>query len=83
MTSTTQGVLPSESAPTEAGPGILGLSHLGITVRDVPAAQRFWTSVMGFATLFEGDDFCMIFEKSSNLAIGVTNPAGSGRGVLR
>jgi len=80
MTSTTQRVLPGESAPTETGPGILGLSHHGITVRDVPAAQQFWTSVMGFATLFEGDDFCMIFESSSKLAIGVTNQQGPAAG---
>ena len=80
MTSTTQRVLPGESAPTETGPGILGLSHHGITVRDVPAAQQFWTSVMGFATLFEGDGFCMIFESSSKLAIGVTNQQGQATG---
>ena len=80
MTSTTQRVLPGVSAPTETCPVILGLSHLGIIVRDVPAAQRFWTSVMGFATLFEGDGFCMIFESSSKLAIGVTNQQGQAAG---
>ena len=64
MTSTTQRMRSGDAAPTDAAPGILGLSHLGFTVRDVPAAQRFWTSVMGFATLVEGDDFCMFFELS-------------------
>lgn len=35
---------------------------------------------MGFATLIEGDDFCMIFEPSSKLAIGVTNQQGQATG---
>ena len=65
---------------TATARAILGLSHLGLTVRDVPAAQRFWTSVMGFATLVEGDDFCMFFEPSSKLAIGVTNQQGQAAG---
>jgi catechol 2,3-dioxygenase-like lactoylglutathione lyase family enzyme len=62
------------------GPGLLGLSHLGITVRTVPAALRFWTSVMGFTTLVDGDDFCMIFEPSSKLAIGLSNQQGQAEG---
>ena len=28
---------------TNSSPGLLGMSHLGITVTDIPAAQRFWT----------------------------------------
>ena len=80
MTSTTQRMRPGDAAPTDAAPAILGLSHLGLTVRDVPAAQRFWTSVMGFATLVEGDDFCMFFQPSSKLAIGVTNQQGQAAG---
>jgi glyoxylase I family protein len=75
MTSTTQAPNPTDVA-TEAAPGLLGLSHLGITVRDLPAAQRFWTSVMGFVTLFNGDELCMLFEPSSKLAIGLTNQQG-------
>src|SRR5664279_2032918 len=62
------------------GPGLLGLSHLGLSVRDVPAAQRFWTSVMGFTTLFDGGDFCMIFEPSSRLAMGLSNQQGQTEG---
>jgi catechol 2,3-dioxygenase-like lactoylglutathione lyase family enzyme len=75
MTSATQADSRTASAP-DAGPGILGISHLGITVRDIPAAQRFWTSVMGFVTLFDGDELCMIFEPSSKLAIGISNQQG-------
>ena len=75
MTSTAQSISPT-SAQSDTDPAILGLSHLGLTVGDMPAAQRFWTSVMGFVTLFEGDEFCMIFEPSSKLAIGLTNQQG-------
>src|SRR5690349_7996611 len=75
MTSPTQAISPAGTA-ADAEPGILGISHLGITVRDIPAAQQFWTSVMGFVTLFDGDELCMIFEPSSKLAIGLTNQQG-------
>ena len=75
MTSPTQAPSPTDAA-NDTGPGILGISHLGITVRDIPAAQRFWTSVMGFVTLIDGDELCMIFEPSSKLAIGITNQQG-------
>ena len=75
MTSATQAISPPDTT-TDADPGILGISHLGITVRDIPAAQRFWTSVMGFVILFDGDELCMIFEPSSKLAIGLTNQRG-------
>lgn len=64
------------------GPGVLGLSHLGITVRDVPAARQFWASVMGFATLVDGDDFCLLFEPSARLAIGLTNQQGHAAGTF-
>jgi catechol 2,3-dioxygenase-like lactoylglutathione lyase family enzyme len=66
----------------DPGPSILGLSHLGITVRDIPAAQRFWTSVMGFVTLFDGDELSMIFDPSSKLAIGLTNQQGQVAGAF-
>jgi len=79
MTSATQAISPPDTT-TDADPGILGISHLGITVRDIPAAQRFWTSVMGFVTLFDGDELCMIFEQSSKLAIGLTNQQGRAAG---
>ncbi len=72
--------LSVDEAVPAAAPGLLGLSHLGLTVRDVPAAQRFWTSVMGFVPLFDGDDYCLLFEPSSKLAIGITNQQGRAAG---
>jgi len=65
---------------TNTGPGLLGLSHLGITVRDIPATQRFWTEVMGFSVLLDGTDFCMLFEPSAGLAIGFSNQEGTASG---
>lgn len=78
MTSTTEMSAPTDAGPAQTldSPGLLGLSHLGITVRDMPAAQQFWTSVMGFATLFEGDEYCMFVERSAMLAIVITNQQG-------
>jgi glyoxylase I family protein len=35
---------------------------------------------MGFATLIEGGDFCMLFEPSAGLAIGITNQQGHAAG---
>jgi len=40
----TQQMLPPRH--TSAAPGLLGLSHLGITVLDIAAAQRFWTQAL-------------------------------------
>jgi glyoxylase I family protein len=67
---------------TNTGPGLLGLSHLGVTVRDVPAAQRFWTGVMGFSIAFEAENFSMLLERSAGLAIGLTNQEGQAAGVF-
>jgi catechol 2,3-dioxygenase-like lactoylglutathione lyase family enzyme len=73
-----------DTAPTITGrattPGLLGVSHLGITVTDTAAAQGFWTSVMGFVTVFEGEDYCMLIEPSAMLAIGFTTHERSADG---
>ena len=74
--------LAVDEAVPAAAPRLLGLSHLALTVRDVPAAQRFWTSVMGFTTLVEGAEFCMVFEPSSKVAIGLTNQLGRAEGLF-
>lgn len=78
MTSTTEMSAPTDAGPAQTldSPGLLGLSHLGITVRDMPAAQQFWGSVMGFATLFEGKELSMFADRSAGLAICITNQQG-------
>jgi catechol 2,3-dioxygenase-like lactoylglutathione lyase family enzyme len=69
-----------QKSSISVAPGLIGLSHLGITVSDIAATQKFWTQVMGFGTLIEGDDFCMLFEPSAQLAIGFTNNQGQATG---
>lgn len=78
MTATTQ----QSEILSSTGPGLLGISHLGLSVRDIPAAQRFWTDVMGFEILFDGDSFSMLIERSARLAIGVTNQEGRAAGIF-
>jgi glyoxylase I family protein len=70
------------STDNPGSPMILGLSHLGLTVRDLPAAQQFWTSVMGFATLIEGKELCMFADRTAGLAIGITNQQGKVEGTF-
>ena len=84
MTATAAGTMSSDQATTEnpRSPGILGLSHLGLTVRDLPSAQQFWTSVMGFATLIEGEELCMFADRTAGLAIGITNQQGKVEGTF-
>jgi len=78
MTAATQ----ESEVRTSTGPELLGLSHLGLSVRDIPAAQRFWTDVMGFEILFDGETFSMLIERSARLAIGVTNQEGKAAGTF-
>ncbi len=58
---------------TRTTPGIMGLSHLGLTVRDIPAARDFWCEVMGFEVMMDADAFCMVIERSARLAIGIAD----------
>jgi catechol 2,3-dioxygenase-like lactoylglutathione lyase family enzyme len=78
MTTATQ----ESETRTTTGPGLLGMSHLGLSVRDISAAQRFWTDVMGFEIVFEADNFSMLMERSARLAIGVTNQEGQAAGTF-
>lgn len=80
MTTATEHALQHDGGRTSSEPGLLGLSHIGITVCDVPAAHRFWTDVMGFTTLIDGDEFCMLFEPTAKLAIGFNNQQGRAHG---
>jgi glyoxylase I family protein len=71
---------PQDSNRDLPAPGLVGLSHLGLTVGDVVAAHIFWTHVMGFGTLIHSDELCMVFDPSSKLAIGLTNQQGQAFG---
>jgi glyoxylase I family protein len=50
-------------------PGILGLSHVCLSVRDRDAAKRFWVEVLGFEVFDEQSAFCFVFDRAAQLAV--------------
>jgi catechol 2,3-dioxygenase-like lactoylglutathione lyase family enzyme len=46
-------------------PDLQGLSHLGFSVHDVPAAVRFWTEVFGFRAVVEEPGFAFLSGSTS------------------
>ena len=58
-------------------PALQGLSHLGFSVRDVPAAARFWTDVFGFRAVVEESGFCFLIRVDVGLAIGLGDHGGT------
>jgi len=61
-------------------PELQGLSHLGFSVRDVPAAVRFWTEVFGFRAVMEDTGFSFLIRVDLGLAIGVGDHGGTVEG---
>jgi catechol 2,3-dioxygenase-like lactoylglutathione lyase family enzyme len=61
-------------------PALQGLSHLGFSVRDVPAAVRFWTEVFGFRAVLEEAGFAFLIRVDVGLAIGLADHAGTVEG---
>jgi catechol 2,3-dioxygenase-like lactoylglutathione lyase family enzyme len=58
-------------------PQLLGLSHLGLSVRDVPAAMRFWTGVFGFRAVIDEPGFCFLVRADIGVALGLSDHAGA------
>jgi catechol 2,3-dioxygenase-like lactoylglutathione lyase family enzyme len=58
-------------------PALRGLSHLGFSVHDVPAAVRFWTEVFGFRSVVEEPGFAFLIRGDVGLAIGVGDHGGT------
>jgi catechol 2,3-dioxygenase-like lactoylglutathione lyase family enzyme len=54
-------------------PGILGLSHISLSVRDRDAAKRFWVEVLGFDVFTDEPDYCFLFDRAAGLAVIVSN----------
>lgn len=50
-------------------PGILGLSHVSLSVRDLDAAKRFWVDVLGFEVFDEQPAYCFVFDRAGRLAV--------------
>jgi glyoxylase I family protein len=54
-------------------PGILGLSHVSLSVRDRDAAKRFWAEVLGFEVFTEEPTYCFMFERAARLAVIISD----------
>lgn len=59
------------------GPSLQGLSHLGFSVHDVPAAVRFWTDVFGFRAVVDEAEYSFLIRVDIRLGIGLTDHAGT------
>lgn len=66
-----QGSLRAPSG-TVMKPTILGLSHVGLSVRDRDAARHFWVDVLGFDVVSEGPEYCFMIDSAARLAVTVT-----------
>ncbi|TDO43425.1 catechol 2,3-dioxygenase-like lactoylglutathione lyase family enzyme [Kribbella sp. VKM Ac-2527] len=54
-------------------PGILGLSHVSLSVRDCDAAKRFWVEVLGFEVFSEEPTHCFLFDRAVGLAVIISD----------
>ncbi len=61
-------------------PSHLGLHHVALCTRDLVAARRFWTEVMGYRIEWEPDvDNCYLTSGTDNLALHRADALASGR----
>ena len=58
-------------------PALHGLSHLGFSVHDVPAAVQFWVEVFGFRAAVEEAGFAFLIRIDVGLAIGLGDHGGT------
>ena len=63
-------------------PGILGLSHMALSVRDRDAAMRFWVDVMGFDIFVEEPSYCFLIDRAAGLAVIVADHDGTVAGTF-
>jgi catechol 2,3-dioxygenase-like lactoylglutathione lyase family enzyme len=58
-------------------PTLLGLSHIGLSVRDRDAARHFWVDILGFEVLSEDENYCFTIDRAAGLAITFTDHGDS------
>jgi glyoxylase I family protein len=54
-------------------PAILGLSHVGLSVRDREAARHFWVEVLGFELIADEPTYCFVYDRVAGLAVTLTD----------
>ena len=57
-------------------PGLLGLSHLSLSVTNVGESAAFWRDVLGFRVVESTPAFCFLFEDAARLAVIITDHHG-------
>ena len=66
-------------ATTSPPPPALGLRHVALYVRELEAAERFWTAVMGYAVEWRPDpDNVYLYGHRDNLALHRGTPETNG-----
>lgn len=76
----------TESSPSaRAVPGVTGISHVGLTVRDVVASEAWYTKVLGLVRAFvephaTGDGYAVVMTRPGTaLFVGLDHHPGAGR----
>ncbi|NEK57379.1 VOC family protein [Geodermatophilus sabuli] len=62
---------------TAPSPRLLGLSHLALSVVDLDAAARFWTTVLGFEPLEPAESVRFLIHRGARLGVVLTDHAGA------
>jgi glyoxylase I family protein len=63
-------------------PAILGLSHVGLSVRNRDAARHFWIEVLGFELMDEQPHYCFVYDRGTGLAVTMTDHDQTVSGVF-
>lgn len=58
-------------------PPLAGVSHLGLSVPDVPLARDFWRDVMGFAVVVDTPEVVFLVHAAARIGIGLTDHGGT------
>lgn len=80
MTSMTE-----SSPPTRTVPAVIGLQHLGLTVRDIDASEAWYTTVLGLVRVFveahrTGDGYAVVMTRpGTGLFLGLDHHPGADR----
>jgi len=57
--------------------GLVGVSHLGLSVADLDAAVAFWAGPMGFDVVDRTDEYCFLLHRDALVAIVLSDHSGA------